>query len=81
MKESRFFVRVDLRALRSRLANRNQRPRTDPGAALPHLVTNDDAFDWLSSHGFHLGRGGWYANSTTLNRLHRTAIISSTRVP
>jgi len=20
-------------------------------------------------HGFHLGRGGWYANATTLNRL------------
>jgi len=44
------------------------------------LVTNDDAFDWLMSHGFHLGHGGWYANSTTLNRLHRAAIISSTRV-
>jgi hypothetical protein len=76
MRESKFFVRVDVRALRHHLADR--RRATAGGVAT--IVTNDDAFDWLTSHGFNLGRGGWYANSTTLNRLYRTAIISSTRV-
>lgn len=80
MRESRFFVRIDVRALRNRLADLQQRGRVSTGAAQAILVTNDDAFDWLTSHGFLLGRGGWYANSTTLNRLHRAAIISSTRV-
>jgi hypothetical protein len=80
MRENKFFVRVDVRALCTRLADRQQRAQADAGATDAILVTNDDAFDWLTSHGFHLGHGGWYANSTTLNRLHRAAIISSTRV-
>jgi hypothetical protein len=80
MRESRFFVRVDLGALRVRIADRLRHSHAGAGTSSTSLVTNDDAFDWLTSHGFHLGHGGWYANSTTLNRLHRAAIISSTRV-
>ena len=79
MRESKFFVRVDVIALRERLADRKRAKRRS-GSTSMVLVTNDDAFEWLTSHGFHLGRGGWYANSTTLNRLHRTAIISAVRV-
>jgi hypothetical protein len=76
MRENRFFVRVDLRALRQRLEGRRVTERDAATAS----VTNDDAFQWLTTRGFHLGHGGWYANSTTLNRLHRTAIISTERV-
>jgi hypothetical protein len=80
MRESKFFVRVNLGALRGRIANQLQRARRTLDGTQSILVTNDDAFDWLTTHGFHLGRGGWFANATTLNRLHRTAIISLTRV-
>jgi hypothetical protein len=73
-----FFVRVDLRALRARLSDG---ARTHGrGGQVQMTATNDDAFAWLCERGFHLGHGGWYANSTTLNRLHRTAIISAKRV-
>ena len=80
MRASKFFVRVNLGALRDRIAGRQKRARRTIDGTDSVLVTNDDAFDWLTSHGFHLGRGGWYANATTLNRLHRAAIISSERV-
>lgn len=80
MRESKFFVRVNLGALRERLAFRRRRARQTVDRSSSSLVTNDDAFDWLTTQGFHLARGGWYANSTTLNRLHRTAIISTERV-
>ena len=80
MRESRFFVQVDIRALRRRLADHRARRTVTAGYRTNDVVTNDDAFAWLTSNGFHLGRGGWYANSTTLNRLHRTAIIKSRRV-
>ena len=78
MRESLFFVRVNLQVLRARLSGGGRKHGQDGGVQV--TATNDDAFAWLTERGFHLGRGGWYANSTTLNRLHRTAIISSKRV-